>query len=181
MATTWLEAHVPGFAELSKAERRAIADFTMLWTLFESRVLATRGSAQKIMEAVEGWQQTGTLGAASYDRELAYFQDRYVANGEMTCHFDRLKLRANDQPGLVQAVLDGSDASPQGRLMAMLIVALRYRNNLFHGIKWQYKLKEQLDNFSHANAVLMRVLERHAISTASEHASLFHPAAPRDR
>lgn len=161
MTTTWLEAHVPGFAELSKAERQAIADFTMLWTLFESRVLATQGSTQKIVEVVEGWDQTSPLGATSYDRELAYFQDRYVANGEMTCHFDGLKLRANDQPALVQAVLDGSNASPRDRLIAMLIVVLRYRNNLFHGIKWQYKLKGQLDNFSHANAVLMRVLEQH--------------------
>ena len=161
MTTTWLEAHVPGFVELSKAERQAIANFTMLWTLFEFRVLATQGSAQKIIEVVEGWEQMGTLDAGSYDRELAYFQDRYVANGEMTCHFDGLKLRANDQPALVQAVLDGSNETPQARLVAMLIVVLRYRNNLFHGIKWQYKLKGQLDNFSYANAVLTRILDQH--------------------
>jgi hypothetical protein len=37
----------------------------------------------------------------------------------------------------------------------------RYRNNLLHGVKWQYKLQGQLGNFTTANDVLMRVLERH--------------------
>lgn len=161
MTTTWLEDKVPGFGQLSEAERQAIADFTILWTLFESRVLATQGSAQKITETVQGWEQAGTVDAASCKNELTYFQERYFADGKFTHHFDGLKLRANDQPALVKAVLDGSDLSAQGRMIAVLIIVLRYRNNLFHGIKWQYKLQGQLDNFSHANAVLKCVLEQH--------------------
>ena len=43
----------------------------------------------------------------------------------------------------------------------MLIIVWRFRNNLFHGEKWAYQLQGQLSNFTHANAVLMRLLERH--------------------
>ena len=35
------------------------------------------------------------------------------------------------------------------------------RNNLFHGAKWAYELRGQRDNFTHANCILMRMLDRH--------------------
>lgn len=44
---------------------------------------------------------------------------------------------------------------------AMLIIVLRFRNNLFHGVKWQYELASQLDNFETANHVFMTALEQH--------------------
>ncbi len=43
----------------------------------------------------------------------------------------------------------------------MLIIVFRYRNNLFHGVKWEYELAGQLSNFTTANSVLMKVLDRH--------------------
>tara|TARA_B100000614_G_scaffold111617_1_gene100153 strand:- start:1007 stop:1162 length:156 start_codon:yes stop_codon:yes gene_type:complete len=46
-------------------------------------------------------------------------------------------------------------------LLTVLIIVWRFRNNLFHGEKWAYQLQGQLSNFTHANAVLMRLLERH--------------------
>ncbi|CCE97846.1 Hypothetical protein SFHH103_03354 [Sinorhizobium fredii HH103] len=41
------------------------------------------------------------------------------------------------------------------------MIVWRFRNNLFHGEKWAYQLQDQLSNFTNANAVLMRLLERH--------------------
>jgi hypothetical protein len=58
-------------------------------------------------------------------------------------------------------VIDGSDSDARSRVAAVLIIVFRYRNNLFHGVKWLYKLKGQLGNFSTANDVLMKVLEQH--------------------
>lgn len=161
MSTAWLKANLPGFANLSLAERRAIADFTFLWTLFEARILATRGSAQAITSAVTGWYQAGQLAVNSFDGELAYFRSRYFENGEFTHHFDGLHLRQNDNPALVRGVIDGSDNGDQNRVIAILTILFRYRNNLFHGIKWQYHFVDQLENFRQANAILKRVLERH--------------------
>ena len=42
---------------------------------------------------------------------------------------------------------------------AVLIIVYRFRNNLFHGVKWSYELQGQLENFTHANAALMQAIE----------------------
>jgi hypothetical protein len=158
---TWLRSRAPGFDNLTDTEVAAIADFALLWTLFEARILDARGSTQRICEAVATWEQNGTLEAASYDAELEYFRDRYYADGQFTHYFDGLQLRRNDQPQLVRTVLDGSDDHPRSCMTAILIIVFRYRNNLFHGVKWQYRLAGQLDNFTCANTVLSRALEQH--------------------
>ena len=46
-------------------------------------------------------------------------------------------------------------------MLALLMIVWRLRNNLFHGAKWAYGLRDQRENFTHANSVLMRLLERH--------------------
>lgn len=157
----WLKASAPGFNHLSNDEQSAISDFSLLWGLFEARILNTEGNVTTICNAVDTWQKTGVLDPSYLDVELAYFRQRYFANGAFTYHFDHLHLRKNDQEALVRAVIDGSDDDPRNRVIAVLIIIFRYRNNLFHGVKWQYKLAGQLDNFATANAVLMKVLERH--------------------
>lgn len=157
----WLQAKAPGFKHLSEDEQNAIADFSLLWSLFESRVLNTDGNVKNICAAVETWHQTGTLSADAFDAELAYFRGRYYAGGAFTYHFDHLHFRKPDREGLVRAVIDGSDNDPRSRMATILIIVFRYRNNLFHGVKWQYNLEDQFGNFSAANAILMRVLEKH--------------------
>jgi len=157
----WLQAKAPGFKDLSKDEQDAIIDFSLLWSLFESRILNTEGSARAICHVVETWDHSGTLDTAVVDAELVHFRQRYYAEGEFTGQFYHLHLRKPDREDLVRAVIDGSDDSAYSRVAAALIIVFRYRNNLFHGVKWQYKLKDQLDNFTAANAILMKVLETH--------------------
>lgn len=157
----WLLAHAPGFDQLSTEERSAINDFALLWALFEARILNGAGSATAICSAVDAWAQAGTLDAGVFASELAYFRDRYFANGTFTYHFDHLHLRQNDRQPLVRAVLDGSDLDPRHETACIFIIILRFRNNLFHGVKWQYRLTGQRDNFLSANSALIKALERH--------------------
>ncbi len=160
-AMEWLKANAPGFNLISKAEQNAIGDFSLLWSLFESQILKTEGNVKNICNAVEGWHGSGTLDAAVYEEELAYFRERYYANGAFTYHFDQLHFRKPDREVLVRAVMDGSDRDPRSCVAAVLIIVFRYRNNLFHGVKWQYKLEGQIGNFTAANNILMKTLERH--------------------
>jgi hypothetical protein len=157
----WLKAKAPGFSRLTHDEQNAISDFSLLWSLFESRILNTAGNAKKICDAVEAWHNTGTLDAAAFQAELAYFRQRYYADGVFTYHYHHLHFRNRDREALVRAVIDGSDNDPRNRIAAVLIIVFRYRNNLFHGVKWQYELEGQLGNFAAANDALMKVLERH--------------------
>lgn len=160
-ARAWLIDKVPGFQQLSSEEKAAIADFVLLWSLLEARILNTNGSAATICAAVEGWRDAGTLDPAPFDDAFAYFRDRYFKAGQFTYHFDHLHLRAADREPLVRAVIAGADNDPANRLIAILIIVFRYRNNLFHGLKWQHQLQGQFDNFTTANKVLMRVLDQH--------------------
>lgn len=159
----WLNAHAPGFQALSENERQAIMQFSLLWSLFEANALNTRGSANAILALVQRWDDQGRLNAADFADHLAYFRHRYFADGAFTQHFQGLHLRANDNRETVEAVLRGEDEGPANCVGALLIIVLRFRNNLFHGIKWAHKLRGQLQNFKHANALLMKALEVNGI------------------
>ncbi|WP_165323096.1 hypothetical protein [Rhizorhabdus phycosphaerae] len=161
VAEKWLKQRAPGFSQLPPADRRAISDFALLWSLFESRIMGGFARADHIRARVDQWSTQESLEAERYDAELAYFRARYFANGALTYRFDRLELRANDHPDLLAAVLSGADDDPRNRMLVLLMIIWRLRNNLFHGAKWQYQLAEQHGNFTHANAVLMRLLDRH--------------------
>ena len=69
----WLRARAPGFDRLSGDEQSAIADFPLLWSLFENRILGTEGNARNICAAVEVWAQAGTLDAAVVDPRAGLF------------------------------------------------------------------------------------------------------------
>ncbi|GAA0909684.1 hypothetical protein GCM10009552_20650 [Rothia nasimurium] len=157
----WLEARAPGFLNLPDPDRRAIFDFAFLWSLFEAQIMANFARADRIRERIDAWALDGTLEAEIYDAELAYFRNRYFADGALTYHFPHLNLRPSDHPDLVQAVIEGTNENPRDRMLALLMIVWRLRNNLFHGAKWAYELRDQRENFRHANGVLMRILERH--------------------
>ncbi|MFP4893921.1 hypothetical protein [Paraburkholderia sp. EG304] len=157
----WLEAHAPGFRDLPDPDRHAIFEFAFLWTLFEAQVMDNFARADRIRERADTWAADGTLEAGLYDAELAYFRNRYFADGALTYHFPYLNLRPSDYPDLVQAVLEGANDDPRDKVLCLLLIIWRLRNNLFHGAKWAYQLRDQRENFTQANKVLMRMLERH--------------------
>lgn len=157
----WLRTKAYGFNLLSDKEISAISEFALIWSLFEARILNTEGSARAICDVVDSWRQAGTLDMEMLVPELAYFRKRYYGNGVLTDHFDHLGLPNNGLRLMVSAVIDGSNNNPRDSISAILIIVFRYRNNLFHGVKWQYKLADQLSNFTAANAVHMKILDRY--------------------
>lgn len=118
----WLDRYAPGLQVLSPQERDAITHFSLLWTMFEARVLKTRASAKSIIETSRQWAGDGLLTVDTFGQELAYFRDRYVADGAFTHHFDHLHLRRNDAPILVKKVLNGEHAEPEEFAAAVLII-----------------------------------------------------------
>lgn len=161
MSEQWLEDYAPGFRSLPAQDRNAILHFAFLWSLFESRVMSNFARADRIRTKVDEWTAAGTLQAELYDGEMRYFRDRYFSDDALTYHFSHLALRPTDHPELVRSVIEGANNDPRDRVLALLMIVWRLRNNLFHGGKWSYELRGQLENFNHANSVLMRLLERH--------------------
>lgn len=159
--SAWFQQYAPSFLALTVEEQEAIMHFSFLWPMFEARALKTNASANAIIKTSQWWADNGLLANDPFGREVAYFRKRYVVDGTFTDHFKGLRLRQTGSTELVEKVLAGEDAAPEDVAAATLIIVYRFRNNLFHGVKWSYELQGQLDNFTHANAVLMQAIELH--------------------
>ena len=154
----WLDQNAPGFNALSTSERDAIAHFALLWSFFEARALATRGSSHAILALAHKWSSEERLNIENFSASLQYFQQRYYLNSVATHHLSSLNLRSNDCPELVHAVLKSENTNHADCVAALLIIVYRLRNNLFHGAKWAYGIQGQLENFKNANVALMSAL-----------------------
>lgn len=161
LAEDWLERTQPGYQELSNVERSAVAGFSIVWSVFEARALSTNANATAIVRFVD--ENAASFGSAEpFGDALAYFQQRYVSDGQTNHKFESLHFRRNDRRELVEAVLLGHEATAIEIVTALLIIVFRLRNNLFHGIKWAYEMRDQQRNFENAIAVLTRVLDSNA-------------------
>lgn len=160
--TTWLETKVPGFRVLPARERKAITDFSLLWSLYESTVLERRGNANTIISSVGLLKERRKLTLTPFLEAIEYFRARYYNGHSFNHEFDGLLLRRNDHKPLVEKVLRRERATDDEILSAILIIVLRLRNNFFHGEKWAYELRGQLNNFNNANSVLMSVMDLHS-------------------
>lgn len=157
--TDFLRALVPGYADLSDEERSAITNFTLLWSAMEGRMIQSNANPVSLAEVVKALNAQGRLRPERFEKSLAYFRDRYVQAGSFNDRFEQLLFRKNDRRPLVEAVLSGNDADIEHVVLALLLIAYRLRNNLFHGMKWAYGIRGQQPNFEHAADILMRMLE----------------------
>lgn len=154
----WLERYAPGYAQLSVDERRAIAQFTFLWSLFEAKLFNSSASPELIVQKVTELTKSGELNVDPFQKALKYFKKRYFENGQPSQRFDGLRFRDNDRKQLVSQVLSGQGEDAADIISALLLIVHRFRNNLFHGPKWEYEIRGQLNNFRHANSILIMVL-----------------------
>ena len=155
----WLENNAPGFQSLLPAEREAIAQFLFLWSLFENEALGGRGNWNTIKHLVTTWGNNALLSDATFSIEILYFRNRYYENGEFTYRLDHLHFERSGNPRVVFDVLSGKQNEPHNICEAVLLIVFRLRNNLFHGEKWVYELREQDENFTHANSTLIQAIE----------------------
>jgi hypothetical protein len=155
----WLLAKVPNFNALSPAERKAIRDFSVLWSLFEGTGLATNASAASLEAFATSHQAAGTLDLGPFQRAISYFRQRYYNGHSFTPAFAHLHLRQNDKRALVERFLRAQTVNDAETFTGLLIIVYRLRNNLFHGTKWAYGAQGQLNNLRHANNVLMAAMD----------------------
>ena len=158
--TEWVERYVPGFRDLPQEDRQAIYDFALLWSLFEGRALQSEASVRMVLSVVHERASQGRVNLGSFGPSLKYMRERYLQNGEPTADYRELRLRKNDNPFLVEAVLSGKNENPADVVAAVLIVVYRLRNNLFHGMKWEHDLRGERPNFENANSALMAAIEQ---------------------
>ena len=155
----WLEQQEPGFGNLQDAEKSEILDFCMLWSYFEGHFLNEAATDNSIRRFVTKFERDDGFDNLKLDEFVEYFRNRYVLDGNFTDSYQGLHLeRSPNFPEVNQMLLELNSTAIQ-MLTGCLLIIYRFRNNLFHGGKWQYNFHRQLNNFTCANRLLMKLIE----------------------
>lgn len=157
-ALKWLSEVEPEFGALSDDEKTEIIDFVLLWSYFEDSQLGNYANMEQIRNYVHQLSDE-TLDQIELNSLLEYFRDRYVDGDEYTYRYGYLNLEKSGNPAEVEQMLLDKTTSSKDELIGCLGIIYRYRNNLFHGEKWKYRLQEQYDNFRRSNGLLLDILE----------------------
>ncbi len=154
----WLKQNVPEFDVLDDHGIKAATDFILLWSFFELTALQKNANVKEIEKFAKKACKEGRMDPKPLDCASAYFRDRYFQNKALTPGFDALYQQNDKGKSRVEDFLKGEGASISDQLTALLLIVYRLRNNFVHGTKIAYGLREQTDNFLHANSVLMGAL-----------------------
>jgi len=160
-ATEWIARNTHGGTELSADARDAIAGFTTMWNFFESTLCNNRASLAAFERALERFQSDQVPPATSrtLDACLAFWKFRYRTPDGFGHLFEGLYFRPSDKRAHVEAVLEGTATNPDDKVLALMIIIYRLRNNLFHGLKTLEMLNDQVQNLVNASRCLAAILE----------------------
>lgn len=160
-ATKWLAENTHGGTELSPEAREAVANFTTMWNFFESTLCENRASVAALTRISERFDADRVAPDTNQALEecLAFWQFRYRTPHGFGRRFEGLYFRPNDKRAHVEAVLNGGTDNPRDRLLALMIIVFRLRNNLFHGLKSLEMLNDQVENLATASRCLAAVME----------------------
>ncbi|AMO36446.1 hypothetical protein AC731_005555 [Thauera humireducens] len=97
---------------------------------------------------------------------LAFWTFRYREPEGFSARFADLRFRANDQREVVEGVLLGTHGGLNEKLLSLMVIVYRLRNNLFHGLKTIDMLNKQVQNLDTASrclGALVRATRSHLI------------------
>lgn len=133
--------------------------FSLMWNLFERDVCGKGATRTKIGEMVGKAHSAGLLSLESFFEHLTYFQQRSQRDGmPISDYLDAIKMDKHMDRTLVYEVLSGGTQDTRKIVHALLLVAHRIRNNLFHGEKDVAYLHSQVELFRAVNSLLATYL-----------------------
>jgi len=158
-AVQWLNGNALGANQLRKESLNSVLHFSLMWNVFEGSLCNQNAGIQQFERVVSELDGREVLRYEYFSSFLDYFRTRYITAGEPNERFMQLRFRRNEKEDLVLSVLKGQESHIPSIVLALLLIVYRFRNNLFHGIKWAYALDEQTDNFEQANRLLAKLIE----------------------
>jgi len=155
-AAEWLAKNTIGGRHLTPEASKAVADFTMMWNLFEGDACANTASVREF-ERLAASSNAENLPAdviQSLEDCIAFWMFRYRTPDGFSERFVGLNFRTNDRRDHVERVLLGERTSLQDKILALAVIVYRLRNNLFHGLKTLDMLNDQVSNLNTASRCL---------------------------
>lgn len=160
-ATEWIAANTTGGTNLTDEANKSVASFTTMWNFFESTLCDNRASIAAFQRAIQHYQSARASQSAMQSLQdcLSFWQFRYQSPDGFNDYFESLYFRPNDRRDHVEGVLSGRLATDGDKLLALMIIIYRLRNNLFHGLKTLEMLNHQVQNLNTASRCLAAILE----------------------
>ena len=154
----WILENFRESASLDQETIEVVADYTLIWNLFEGVECSARAGSQQFERFAN--RVSDQIPDTLLNELLSFWKFRYVADGNTNDRFERLTFRRNDRKELVADVLLERDVSTKNIILALLLIVYRLRNNLFHGLKTIDHLNNQRENLSHAIEVLQALIPK---------------------
>lgn len=156
----WIADNIYGGTRLTPEAIQAVAGFTVMWNLFEDLVCQNEANVRTFERIVADIDPTSLPSDCLNVIEecVAFWTFRYRTPQGLADLFLRLNFRRNDRQELVEDVLMGHTMDFRDKLLALLIIVYRLRNNLFHGLKTVERLNDQVHNLNTASRCLGLVL-----------------------
>ncbi len=158
-AHAWARASLREAPTLQSSTLDVVAGFTFLWNLFEGVACHGHVSVPRLCQVAERIAVSPLIAHGTVEHSLSFYRFRYVDGEQMQDRFYGLNFRQNDKQELVESVLKGTETNLVSKLHALLIIAYRIRNNMFHGLKSVHIWDAQAQNISEATRILSAALE----------------------
>lgn len=167
-AKHWITENMLGGTELRPEATSAVASFTMMWNLFEGVVCRNHANVKEFERLAaclaDAPVDEGDLG--SLEDCLAFWSFRYRNPEGFSSRLDGLHFRPNDRREVVEDVLLGNRRDLKDKLLSLMVIVYRLRNNLFHGLKTIDMLNDQVQNLNTASqclGTLLRATRNHLV------------------
>ena len=161
-AAVWIERNTEGGIHLSPEAQQAVANFTTMWNFFESTLCDNRASIAAFERAVQRYEPIRVPESTAQALEvcLTFWRFRYRVSGGFSPRFDGLYFRQCDRRAHVEEVLSGKANDKRAKMLSLMIIVYRLRNNLFHGLKTLEALEnDQVENLTKASRCLAAIME----------------------
>lgn len=156
----WVNEYTQPAIHIDDEVFEPILHFSLMWNLFERNACGREANPSSIKKAVETALAEGKLTLDPFQEHLQYFQERAQQDWMSIEHYlNALKMTNQKARHLVGGVLSGSLTDPSNAIHALLLIAHRIRNNLFHGEKEVAMLHTQAHLFRAVNSLLATYLD----------------------
>ena len=181
-ANNWIAANCVGANQLHPDTVDVVSSFTLMWNFFEGVACDNHANIQTFARLSEkiGHHDAQMKGL---EEAVKFWTFRYWTRSEFRDRFNGLHFRPNDRKDHVEAVLRGEKVDPTSKLLAVMILVYRLRNNLFHGIKTVDMLNDQaanLDMACRALACVLEASENYLVQKQPESDEPLHPTVGSD-
>lgn len=157
----WLRNNLKGYRDLNDDIRRVILFFAVAWSLFERRALGD-GEIRKGIDEFVASRIPLNAELRPFNPAIQHFVERFVTDGATNEAFDALVKENQGFEDDIKPVLLGTDSSPRGQVLTLLYIIYCLRNNMIHGVKWEWGYHNQLQNLDHSIGVLNILLDEYA-------------------